>query len=55
MQLTSDIGKLQPRWDGQLKPFFARVDAPPPLDEGQEGKHEVELLLNSQTVRWVTR
>ena len=43
----------------RLKPFFARSGAPPPpgpvSDAGQEGEHEVELLLNCKTVRGVTR
>ena len=43
----------------RLKPFFARTGAPPPpgpgSDAGQEGEHEVELLLNCKTVRGVTR
>ena len=42
----------------RLKPFFARGDAAPPpgpvSDRGQEGEHEVELLLNRRTVRGVT-
>ncbi len=43
-----------------LKPFHERVDAPPALgpvsDVGQqEGKHEVELLLNRRTQWGVTR
>ena len=42
----------------RLKPFFARTGAPPPpgpvSDTGQEGEHEVELLLNCKTVRGVT-
>ena len=43
----------------QLKPFHERADAPPapgPVsDAGQEGEHEVELLLNRKTQRGVTR
>ena len=43
----------------RLKPFHARIDSPPapgPVsDPGQEGKHEVELLLNRKTTRGVTR
>ncbi len=43
----------------RLKPFHARVDAPPapgPVsDQEQEGEHEVELLHNSKTKRGVTR
>ena len=43
----------------RLKPFHERVDAPPEpgpvLDQGQEGEHEVELLLNRKEVRGVTR
>ena len=43
----------------RLKPFFARTGAPPPRgavsDAGQEGEHEVELLLDFKTVRGVTR
>ncbi len=41
-----------------LKPFHAQVDAPPApgqvSDQGQEGKHKVELLLNCKTKRGVT-
>ena len=43
----------------RLKPFHARIDSPPapgPVsDLGQEGEHEVELLLNRKTTRGVTR
>jgi hypothetical protein len=43
----------------RLKPFHERLDAPPapgPVsDAGQEGEHEVELLLNRKTTRRVTR
>jgi hypothetical protein len=43
----------------RLKPFHERVDAPPapgPVsDQGQEGEHEVELLLNRTEKRGVTR
>ncbi len=43
----------------RLKPFHARVDAPPAAgpvsDPGQEGEHEVELLLNRKTKQGVTR
>ncbi len=44
----------------RLKPFHARVDAPPAPgqvsdpDPGQEGEHEVELLLNRKSKRGVT-
>jgi hypothetical protein len=42
----------------RLKPYFARAaDLQPPgpsTDAGQEGEHEVELLLNRRTVRGVT-
>ena len=41
-----------------LKPFFARDGTPPTpgqvSDAGQEGEHEVELLLNCRVVRGVT-
>jgi hypothetical protein len=41
----------------QLKPFHARADDPPTLgpmsDPGQEGKHELELLLDRTEMRWV--
>ena len=43
----------------RLKPFFERAGvspAPAPVsDAGQEGEHEVELLLNWRLVRGVTR
>ncbi len=43
----------------QLKPFHEPVDAPPApglvSDPGQEGEHEVELLLNRRLVHGVTR
>ena len=39
----------------RLKPFFERAGAPPTTgpvtDPGQEGGHEVELLLNRRRVR----
>ena len=39
----------------RLKPFFERANVPPPpgpvSDAGQEGEHEVELLLNRQSFR----
>jgi hypothetical protein len=41
----------------RLKPFHARADDPPApgpvFDLGQEGEHEVELLLNRKEIRWV--
>ncbi len=41
----------------RLKPFHARADDPPapgPVsDLGQEGEHEVELLLNCKEIRGV--
>ena len=43
----------------RLKPYFARADEPPPpgpvSDAGQEGEHEVELLLNRRLFRGVTQ
>jgi hypothetical protein len=43
----------------RLKPFVARVDAPPPpgpvTDAGQEGEHEAELLLSRRTMGGVIR
>ena len=43
----------------RLKPFFERVDAEPApgpvADAGQEGEHEVELLLNRRLFRGVTQ
>ena len=41
------------------KPYFARADETPPSgpvsDAGQEGEHEVELLLNRRLFRGVTQ
>jgi hypothetical protein len=41
----------------RLKPFHARADDPsapgPVSNPGQEGKHEVELLLNRKEIRGV--
>jgi hypothetical protein len=41
----------------RLKPFHARADDPLALiqvsNPVQEGKHEVELLLNSKEISWV--
>ena len=43
----------------KLKPYVARADEPPPpgpgSDAGQEGEHEVELLLNRRQFRSVTQ
>ena len=43
----------------RLKPFSARAGTPPApgpvFDAGQEGEHEVELLLKCRVVRGVTR
>jgi hypothetical protein len=43
----------------RLKPFHSRAGAAPALgpvsDAGQEGEHEVELLLNRREIRGVTR
>jgi hypothetical protein len=40
-----------------LKPFHARADDPPAPDAvsdlGQEGEHEVELLLNRKAIIWI--
>ena len=39
----------------RLKPYVPRIDAPPPpgpvSDPGQEGEHEVEVLLNHRDRR----